>query len=65
MTLETFKEWKKRKAEAKLKKLEEKVKEDHKKTGGKGSNILSGRALFSFDPNMFQDDDDAADDSTY
>jgi hypothetical protein len=48
--------WKQRKAERKQKELEEKMKEEAKKAGGKGqagAGILSGRALFKFDPNLF------------
>ena len=53
VTLETFLEWKKRKAEKKQKDLEDKMKEEAKKTGTKGTNVLSGRALFTYDPTMF------------
>ena len=61
VTLESFMEWKRRKAERKQKELEEKMKEEAKKAGSKGgSGILSGRALFKFDPNLFQDDEAAA-----
>lgn len=41
------------------------MKEESKKVGGKASNILSGKALFKYDPNLFQDDDEAADMETY
>jgi hypothetical protein len=41
------------------------MKEEAKKVGGKGSNILSGRALFKYDPNLFQDDEAAADGDVY
>lgn len=66
VTLETFQDWKKRKAERKQKELEEKMKEETKK-GSKsgGHNILSGKALFKYDPNLFQDDEDAADEKIY
>ena len=61
VTLESFMEWKRRKAERKQKELEEKMKEEAKKAGSKGgSGILSGRALFKYDPNLFQDDEAAA-----
>ena len=61
VTLESFTEWKRRKAERKQKELEEKMKEEAKKAGSKGgSGILSGRALFKYDPNLFQDDEAAA-----
>ena len=61
VTLATFMEWKKRKAERKQKELEEKMKEEVKKAGAKGgAGILSGRALFKYDPTLFQDDEAAA-----
>jgi phosphate transport system permease protein len=41
------------------------LQEEAKKVGGKGSNILSGRALFKYDPNLFQDDEAAADGDVY
>lgn len=64
VTLETFLDWKKRKAERKQKELEAKVKEEEKK-GSKGKNVMSGKALFKYDPNLFQDDEDAADEKIY
>lgn len=61
VTLESFKEWKIRKAERKQKELEDRMKEEAKKAGSKGgSNILSGRALFKYDPTLFKDDEEAA-----
>ena len=66
VTLETFNDWKRRKAEKKQKELEDRMKEEAKKAGGKGgSGILSGRALFKFDPTLFQDDEAAADSAVY
>ena len=53
VTYETLMEWKKRKAERKQKELEEKVKEEAKKAGNKGTNVMSGRALFKYDPTLF------------
>lgn len=54
VTLATFLDWKKRKAERKQKELEERMKEEAKKSASqKGTGILSGRALFKFDPNLF------------
>jgi hypothetical protein len=52
VTLETFNDWKKRKAERKQKELEERMKEESKKAKG-SHNILSGKALFKYDPNLF------------
>jgi len=66
VTFESLMAWKQRKAERKQKELEEKMKEEAEKAGGKGgSNILSGRALFKYDPNLFQDDEAAADGDLY
>ncbi len=65
VTKDSFFEWKKRKAEQKKKDLEQKMKEESKKTGGKGTNILSGKALFTYDPSLFKDDENAADDQVY
>lgn len=68
VTLESFMAWKARKAERKQKEIEEKIKEESKKAGGKGqagAGILSGRALFKYDPNLFQDDEAAADGDLY
>lgn len=42
------------------------MKEEAKKAGSKGgSGILSGRALFKYDPTLFQDDEAAADQDLY
>lgn len=65
VTKESLMAWKKRKAEAKQKQLEEKMKEESKKIGGKATHILSGKALFSYNPDLFQDDEAAADEKTY
>jgi DRG Family Regulatory Proteins, Tma46 len=54
VTYETLMDWKKRKAERKQKELEERMKEEAKKAGTKGGmNVMSGRALFKYDPNLF------------
>ena len=65
VTMETFMDWKKRKAEKKQKELEDKMKEEAKKGTKGGSGILSGRALFKYDPTLFQDDEAAADETVY
>ena len=65
VTLVSFLAWKERKAERKQKELEDRMREEAKKASGKGSSILSGRALFKFDPNLFQDDEAAADGDIY
>jgi len=43
------------------------MKEESKKSGksGAGTGILSGRALFKYDPTLFQDDEAAADAQIY
>lgn len=65
VTLETFKEWKKRKEEKRQKELEAKMLEESKKQSGKASHIMSGRALFKYDPTLFMDDADAVDEQEY
>ena len=66
VTMDTFLAWKQRKAERKQKELEEKMKEEAKKSASsKGAGILSGRALFKFDPTLFQDDEEAAGEDIY
>jgi len=64
VTLERFLVWKEKK---KIQKdIEESKKmEDAKKQGAKGLHLLSGRALFKFDPSLFADDDDAAEGADY
>lgn len=59
VTAETLAIWKKDKAKRKADEMEVKRKEAAKKSGGRGLNILSGRALFSYDPSLFRDDDGA------
>ena len=62
----SFEAWKKRKAEQKQKELEERMMEAEKTKGkGKSSHILSGKALFKYDPTLFKDDDNAADEKLY
>lgn len=58
VTPETFKAWKERKEQERLARIEEERKEDIKK-GGKGTAVLSGRDLFTYDASLFQDDADA------
>lgn len=41
------------------------MKEETKKGSKGGHNILSGKALFKYDPNLFQDDENAADEEIY
>lgn len=66
VTLASFLDWKKRKAERKQKELEDRMKEEAKKSGKSGATgVLSGRALFKYDPTLFQDDEAAADAAIY
>lgn len=39
--------------------------EQEKAKGFKGKNVFTGKALFSFNPELFQDDDNAVDDEAY
>jgi hypothetical protein len=72
VTAETFAAWKKRRAEQKQKDLEEKVKQAEVKTakakamkGSKTHGVMNGRALFTYNPNLFKDDENAGDANTY
>eukprot|EP01015_Nassula_variabilis_P006430 TRINITY_DN1489_c0_g1_i4.p1 TRINITY_DN1489_c0_g1~~TRINITY_DN1489_c0_g1_i4.p1 ORF type:complete len:390 (+),score=127.55 TRINITY_DN1489_c0_g1_i4:151-1320(+) len=65
VTLESFLKWKEVKKVQKAQEQEKKRKEEAKKAGTKGFTILSGRALFTYDPTLFQDDADAAGDQDY
>ena len=60
VTAETLEQWKKDRAAKELILNESKRKAEAKRTGGKGLGVLSGRALFMYDPSMFEDDPDAA-----
>ena len=65
VTLESFLEWKKRKVNEKkdeIKKLESKKKSDYKLGFMNG---LTGRDLFTFNPDLIANDDDNADDTYY
>jgi len=59
VTAESLAKWKADKAKRKADEIEKKRKESAKKSGGRGLNVLSGRALFTYDPTLFQDDDSA------
>eukprot|EP01022_Parablepharisma_sp_SALTPOND_P019524 TRINITY_DN334_c0_g1_i1.p2 TRINITY_DN334_c0_g1~~TRINITY_DN334_c0_g1_i1.p2 ORF type:complete len:622 (+),score=126.32 TRINITY_DN334_c0_g1_i1:1223-3088(+) len=59
VTLQTLNAWKLRKQQERDKKAAEEMKRESKKGGGKMHNMLSGRALFKFDPTAFKDDEDA------
>jgi hypothetical protein len=62
VTEETFKKWTEERAKRKAAELEAKRVEEAKRTGTKGLNVLSGRALFAYDPSLFVDDEGADDD---
>merc|ERR1711862_748998 len=64
VTAERFKAWKLEKKRKEEREWEEKRKAAAKK-GGKGLNVLSGRALFTYDASLFVDDDGAMDDAEY
>jgi hypothetical protein len=63
-TLENFLKWKEQKRLAKEAEYEAKKKEAAK-TGNRGLNSLSGRDLFTYDPSLFVDDDEAVGDDAY
>ena len=66
VTLESFKKWREEKLKRKEQEIEKKRQEEIKKSkGGKGYNILSGRALFKYDPSLFADDEGAVDNKEY
>ena len=58
-TTESFARWKETRAKRKAEETETRRVEEAKKTGTKGYSALSGRALFSFDPSLFRDDEAA------
>ena len=60
VTAATFAVWKETKKRRRQLELEARVKaEQAKKKGGKGLSVLSGKELFSFDKDLFKDDDGA------
>jgi len=64
VTLERFLKWKEEKKIKKEKDIEQKRIDDAKKAKG-NTNALSGRALFTYDPSLFQDDAEALGDEEY
>lgn len=64
VTIETFNKWKEERKLKQVEELKEQVKEASKKSSSR-NKILSGRALFTFDPTLFVDDEGAADDDEY
>ena len=72
ITKETFFAWKAKRAAMKQSELEERLiaaeaLKSSKKGMGKDKNkgIMNGRALFTYNPNMFQDDENAAGEDAY
>ncbi|ETM46570.1 hypothetical protein L914_08563 [Phytophthora nicotianae] len=61
VTEETLAKWKADKLARKKAEEAKKLKEQAKRTGGRG--IMSGRALFTYDPSLFRDDADADDEA--
>lgn len=59
VTTETFAKWKEARAARRAAEVEAQRVEEAKKTGTKGYSVLSGRALFAYDPSLFIDDADA------
>lgn len=64
MTYKLYLEWRERRKLRKAKEAEQKKKDEMKAAGikqpKKGIKIMTGKSLFVFDPNLFQDDADAA-----
>lgn len=70
VTKESFFAWKARKAERKQQELEEKMKAEEAKAaknkGAKGKqSIMNGRALFTYNPDMFKDDENAVEEIVF
>jgi hypothetical protein len=67
VTFETFNKWKADKAQRKQDELMAKVELEKAKgtKGGKAFGFMSGKALFTYDPTLFQDDDEAVDENAY
>ena len=65
VTEKSFAEWKERKKQRLKAEAEKKVTDAKKKSGGKGLQVLSGKALFDYDSTLFQDDENAMDDKGY
>lgn len=61
VTAERFLEWKAKKLKAKQDAKDRERKELEARQSRGGANVLSGRALFAYDPTLFQDDDAAED----
>lgn len=61
VTEESLAKWKAEKTARKNAEEAKKLKEQAKRTGGRG--IMSGRALFTYDPTLFRDDADADDEA--
>lgn len=62
VTTESFAKWKEARAIRRAAEVEAQRVEEAKKTGTKGYSVLSGRALFAYDPSLFIDDADADED---
>ena len=61
VTYEVFPQWKEKKKARKIEEAEKKKKEEEKKSKNKAL-LRTGRELFTYDPTLFVDDAEAADD---
>ena len=61
LTLELFKKWKADKEVRRLAEVQVKREAAEKKSAGSGLGVMSGRDLFTYDPSLFVDDDEADD----
>jgi len=59
LTLELFKKWKVDKETRRLDEVKKKASEAEAKQKGSGMHVMSGRDLFTFDPSLFVDDEEA------
>ncbi|KAF4747324.1 hypothetical protein FOZ62_018587 [Perkinsus olseni] len=64
VTLETFTAWKKKKQEEREAEEERKKQERIAQAKKEKRSVMSGRDLFTFDPTLFADDEDASSDSS-
>jgi hypothetical protein len=71
VTKESFFAWKARRAEQKQKLLEDQLKEQEeqaakgKKLKAGKNSVMNGRALFTYNPDLFQDDENAGGEDLY
>ena len=60
MTLQVFTKWKEDRRKKKEAEKKKKKDDDDKKVKQKGGQLRTGRELFTYDPTLFVDDEEAA-----